>query len=149
MTTSPPNGANPARHAAADAPPSTEPSIGELVAQVSAQLSTLVHSEIELAKLELRTSVKSGGFGVVLFAAAGVIFVFSLTFGLFALAEGLAAAGLDRWVAFLIVWGMLMVLVVGCVIVGIKLVKRVRAPKRTIETSKDTVAYLKANTKRG
>ena len=145
MTNSGPNGASPARPAA----DTEEPSIGELVAQVSAQLSTLIHSEIELAKLELRMSVKSGGFGVVLFAAAGVILVFSLTFGLFALAEGLAQAGLDRWVAFLIVWGMLMVLVIGCVLVGIKMVKRVRAPKRTIETSKDTVAYLKANTKRG
>ena len=35
------------------------------------------------------------------------------------------------------------------IIMGVKKVKRVKAPQRTISTSKDTVAYLKANTKRG
>ena len=53
-----------------------------------------MHSEIELAKLELRSSVKNAGVGVGLFAAAAVVLVFSLTFGFFALAEGLNALGL-------------------------------------------------------
>ena len=42
----------------------------------------------------------------------------------------------------------LLVLIVLCVILGVRKVKRVRGPQRTIETGKDTVAYLKANTKR-
>ncbi|MDT4951365.1 MAG: hypothetical protein QOJ37_3960, partial [Pseudonocardiales bacterium] len=44
------------RHAA-------EPSLGELVSEASTHLSTLIRSEIELAKLELRSSVKNGGVG--------------------------------------------------------------------------------------
>ena len=125
---------------------SAEPSIGELVAEASQSLSALVHNEIELAKLELKASVRHAGTGVGLFAAAAVVLAFSLTFGFLALAEGLVAAGLWRWVAYLAVFAMQLVVVGGCVYLGVKKVKRVRAPERTIETSKETVAYLKAST---
>jgi uncharacterized membrane protein YqjE len=143
VTTTPvPNGAaGGARHAA-------EPSVGELVSEVSAQLSTLVHSEIELAKLELRSTVKNAGAGVFMFVGALVIFGFSLTFGFIALAEGLVAAHVWRWLAYLIVFVALLALVGALVFLGVKKVKKVRAPERTLETSRDTVAYLKANTRR-
>ena len=62
------------RHAApANAPAvaqPAEPSLGQLVSDASTHLSTLVHSEIELAKLELRSTVKNAGTGVGMFAAA-------------------------------------------------------------------------------
>lgn len=140
--TSPSNGATPpGRHAA-------DPTVGQLVADASASLSTLLHSEIELAKLELRSSVKNAGVGVGFFGAAVVVLVFSLTFGFLALAEGLVAAGLWRWLAYLVVFVLLLAVVGLSVFLGIRKVKRVRAPERTIATSKDTLAYLKANTKR-
>lgn len=120
-----------------------EPSIGELVQQASTQLSAMVHGEIELAKLELRSSVKNAGVGVGFFSGAGVLFVFSLTFGLIALAEGLVAAGIWRWAAYLIVFGLLLVLVAVLVLLGRNKVRRVKAPERTIAVSKETVAYLK------
>jgi hypothetical protein len=120
-----------------------EPSVGQLVSEASAHLSTLVHSEIELAKLELRSSFKNAGSGAGLFAGAGAVLVFSLTFGFFALAEGLAAAGLDRWLAFLVVFGFQLVLVGVFALLGVKQVKRVRAPERTMTTTKETVDYLK------
>jgi hypothetical protein len=126
-----------------------EEPIGELVAEVSKSLSTLVHSEIELAKLELKVSVKNAGVGIGFFGAALVLLVFSLTFGLIALAEGLNAMGLYRWLSFLIVFLLLLAIVGVCAWLGVKKVKKVKAPERTIATSKDTVAYLKANTKRG
>jgi hypothetical protein len=120
-----------------------QPSIGDLVSEASKQVSILLHSEIELAKLELRSTVKNAGTGLGLFAGAAVVLVFSLTFGFFALAEGIAALGLDRWLAFLIVF-VAQLLVVGLfVFVGIKKVKKVKAPERTIATSKETVAYLR------
>jgi hypothetical protein len=125
-----------AKHAA-------EPSLGQLVSDASTHLSTLIHSEIELAKLELRSTVKNAGTGIGLFAAAAVVLVFSLTFGFFALAEGIAAAGLDRWLAFLIVFGLQLAVVVLFAFVGFKKVKRIKAPERTIKTTKDTVDYLK------
>ncbi|MDP9092186.1 MAG: phage holin family protein [Actinomycetota bacterium] len=140
--TSPSNGATPSgRHAA-------DPTVGQLVADASASLATLLHGEIELAKLELRSSVKNAGVGAGFFGAALAVLVFSLTFGFLALAEGLVAAGLWRWLAYLVVFGAQLAVVGVSVFLGIRKVKRVRAPERTIATSKDTLAYLKANTKR-
>jgi uncharacterized membrane protein YqjE len=137
----PANGAG--RHAA-----DGEPSLGELVKAASESVSTIVRGEIELAKLELTSTFKNAGTGIGLFAAAAVLLVFSLTFGLIALAEGLCTLGIWRWASFLIVFGFLLVLIALCVLLGIRKVKRVHAPQRTIETGKDTVAYLKANAKR-
>lgn len=121
----------------------TEPSMGQLVAQASEHLSTLVRSEIELAKLELRSTVKNAGTGAGMFIGAAVVLVFSLTFGFLALAEGIAALGLDRWLAFLIVFVFQLLVVGALVFLGIKKIKRVKAPEKTIATSKETVAYLR------
>lgn len=120
-----------------------EPSIGELVKDVSTHLSTVIHGEIELAKLELKSSMKFGGFGVGLFILAGIIAVFALTFGFIALAEGLIAAGLWRWAGYLVVFGLLMLVAGVSAFIGYKKVRRVRAPERTIATTKETVAALK------
>lgn len=140
--TAQPNG-DARRRAAEDA------TIGQLISDAEKNLSTLLKSEIELAKLELRVSVKNAGVGVGFFGAALVLLVFSMTFGLIALAEGIHAAGVWRWLSYLIVFVFLLLVVGLFVFMGIKKVKRIKAPKRTIATSKDTVAYLKANTKRG
>ncbi|MGH8861521.1 MAG: phage holin family protein [Jatrophihabitantaceae bacterium] len=142
------------RHAAAAstaastaASAANEPSIGELVQQASESLSTIVRGEIELAKLELRSSLKYGGVGLGMFAAAAVLLVFSLTFGLIALAEGLIAIGLYRWLGYLAVFGLLLLIIGALAYLGFKKVKRVKAPQRTIDTGKDTVAYLKSHPK--
>jgi len=126
-----------------------EEPIGQMVADVSSSLSTLLHSEIELAKLELKVSVKNAGVGIGYFGAALVLLIFSLTFGLIALAEGIAALGVYRWLSYLIVFLLLLAVVGVMAWLGVKKVKKVKAPERTIATSRDTVAYLKANTKRG
>ena len=129
------------RHAA-------EPTVGQLVADASAHFSLLMRSEIELAKLEMKSSVKNAGVGIGFFGAAVVVLVFSLVFGFIALAEGINALGLSRWLSYLIVFAGQLAFVVLAVIFGIKKVKRVKAPERTISTSKDTVAYLQSNIKR-
>jgi uncharacterized membrane protein YqjE len=121
----------------------TQPSIGQLVHEASTQLSAVLHGEVELAKLELRSSVKNAGVGAGFFVGAVVLLFFSLTFGLVALAEGIVAMHVWRWAAYLIVFGLLLLLVGGLVFLGIKKVKRVKAPERTIATSRETVAYLK------
>lgn len=123
--------------------PATEPSIGQLVQDASGHLSTLVRGEIELAKTELKSSVRNAGAGAGMFIAAVVLVFFSLTFGLIALAEGLVALHIWRWAAYLIVFGLLLVLVGILVLLGVRKVKKVKAPERTIASSKETVAYLK------
>jgi hypothetical protein len=120
-----------------------EPSLGSLVSDASTHLSTIIRGEIELAKLELRSSVKNAGTGVGLFVVAAVLLLFSLIYGFQSLAEGLAALGLYRWLAFLVVFGLQLLLAGACAFLGVKKVKRVRAPQRTIRTTKETVDYLK------
>jgi uncharacterized membrane protein YqjE len=126
---------------------STEPSIGQLAADASTQLSTIIRGEVELAKLELTASVKKAGIGAAMFAAAGVILAYSLTFGLISLAEGIHSLGLWRWLSYLIVFAALVIIALILVFVGIRMVKKVKSPERTIATTKDTVAYLKHPTK--
>jgi hypothetical protein len=138
--TSTPGSAQP-RHAAED------PSIGQLVQEASESLSTIIRGEVELAKLELRASFKNAGVGGGMFGAAGVLLAFSMTFGLIALAEGLIALGLPRWAGYLIVFGLLLLIIGLLVLFGVKKVKRVKAPQRTIDTGRDTVAYLKTHPK--
>jgi uncharacterized membrane protein YqjE len=121
----------------------SDPSIGELVQNASTQFSTILHGEIELAKYELKSSVKNAGTGVVFFIAAGVLLIFSLTFGLIAFAEGLIALHIWRWAAFLIVFAVIVLLAGLLAFLGIRKVKKVKAPERTIATGKDTAAFLR------
>src|SRR6266536_1801413 len=119
------------------------PSIGSLVQEATKDFSTVLRGEIELAKLELTSTVKYAGAGAGFFVGAVVLVLFSLTFGFIALAEGLIALHIWRWAAFLIVFGFLLLVVAALVWLGIRSIKRVKAPKRTIATGKETVAYLK------
>jgi len=133
---------SPAPKAPTDPVAATEPSVGQLVSDASTHLSTIIRGEIELAKLELRSSVKNAGAGIGFFVGAAVLALFSLVYGFQALAEGIAALGVYRWLAFLIVF-LLQLLVAGLFgWFGFKKVKRVRAPERTIKTTKETVDYL-------
>lgn len=126
-----------------------EPSLGELVKDASESVSTIVRGEIALAKIELKSSVKNAGVGAGAFAAAATMLFFAAIFGLLALAEGIIAAGLHRWAGYLIVFGLLVVVAGLAAMIGLKKVKKVKAPQRTIETGKDTVAYLKTHPRGG
>ncbi len=129
--------------------PAASPTVGQLISDVSTHLSSIVQGEINLAKAELKSSVTNAGAGVGLFVAAVVLVFFSLTFLFIAGAEGITALGLPRWSAYLIMFAVILLLAGLCVLIGYLRVKRVKAPTRTIETSKDTVAFLKATAKRG
>lgn len=134
--------ASPSPAASAD-----EPSIGDLVKDASDSVSAIIRGEIALAKLELTTSAKRGGAGAALFIGAVVLLFFSLTFGLIALAEGLIEIGLSRWLGYLVVFGGLLVIIAILVLIGIRLMKRIKGPEKTIAAGKDTVSYLKSRPK--
>src|SRR3954454_15881217 len=87
-----------------------ESSVGTLVNSAMADMSTLVRSEIELAKAEVGTSVKRGGIGAAALAAAGVMAAFAAIFFFIALAEFLTWLGLVRWLSYLIVFVLLLLL---------------------------------------
>ena len=85
-----------------------EPSIGDLVKDATAQVSTLVRAEVELARAEITRDVKKGLTGSVFFILALVVLFYSTFFFFFFLAE-LLDNWLWRWVAFLIVFAIMVV----------------------------------------
>ena len=121
---------------------SEEPSVGTLVQSAMADVSTLIRSEIELAKSEVGQSVKRAGIGAGLFAAAGVVLAVSGLFLLVAIAEGLTALGLPRWLSYLLVWAMLLVIAGIAAFIGYRKLKKVQKPERTIETLRDLPEVL-------
>ena len=113
-----------------------EPTLGRLVADASRDISTLIHSEIELAKSELRVSVRGGGMGAALLAAAGVLGFLILILFSFTVVWVLIWAGLDPWWAYLIVTGFYVVVAGILALIGVRKLKQVRAPEKTISTTK-------------
>lgn len=108
-------------------------SIGALVSNASEQVSRLVRSEIELAKTEVMGEVKKGAVGGGLFAAAGVIALYSTFFFFFFLAA-LLHLWMPWWAAFLIIF-LVMLAVAGILaFVGFRKFKNVKAPERTMES---------------
>jgi hypothetical protein len=129
---------------AVSTPVGTERTLGQLVAEASRDLSTILRAEVALAKAELRSDVKAGATGVALFVVAGVLAFLALILLLIAAAFGLVAAGLDAWLAFLIVAGVLLLVTHVQALVGKERLSRIKPPERTTRTSKETVARLKA-----
>lgn len=120
-----------------------EPTVGALVADVSRDLSTLIQSEIRLAKAEVSVSVKAGGIGAGFFAVAGFLVLLAIIFGSVAIAYFIAMTGLDLAWCFLIVFGGYLVLAVLLAIVGVVFLKKIRAPKRAIAQAKQFPSALK------
>lgn len=123
-----------------------QPTIGELVATATADLSTLLRKEVELAKLEVAGAAKKAGIGAGAFGGAGFMAFLGLIFLSIAAAEGIGT-GLPRWLGFLIVGAVYLVLAVALGLLGKTFLGKVGAPKRTIATTKDTVAWAKHPTK--
>ena len=127
----------------ADVTPRTEePSVGSLVQSAMADFSTLVRAELELAKAELGRSAKKAGIGAGAFGAAGVVLAFSGFFFGIALAEFLTWLGLLRWISYLIVWFLLVLLAAVAALIGRRFIKKIEKPERTLETLHDLPAVL-------
>jgi hypothetical protein len=123
--------------------PGGERTLGQLVADASKDLSTILRSEVALAKVELKRDVMAGAVGAGMFVVAGVFAFLALILLLIAGAYGLVAAGLARWLAFLIVGGALLLIGLLLALIGKSRLGKIGPPERTIRTSKETVAALK------
>jgi uncharacterized membrane protein YqjE len=87
-------------------------SLGDLVAQVSENASTLVREEIELAKAEIEQKVRRLAMGAGVGVAAGFFVLLALVFAFQALAWGLSDIFNNPygWVGFLITTFILLLL---------------------------------------
>lgn len=120
----------------------SEPTVGQLVANASRDLSTLIRSEIQLAQAELKRSAQAAGVGAGMFAGAAVLALISIPLLTIAAAYGLVAAGLHPAIAFLIVAGFFLLLAAVLVFVGIRQLKKAKPPKRAIQTSKESLKAI-------
>jgi membrane protein implicated in regulation of membrane protease activity len=119
-----------------------EASVGTLVQSALADVSTLIHGEVELAKAEIGRSAKKAGIGAGAFGAAAVVVAFSAFFFFIALAEFLTWLGLERWISYLIVWALLVLVAVVAALIGRRAIKKIEKPERTLETLHDLPEVL-------
>src|SRR3954452_14407347 len=117
--------------------PKPDPSVGDLVKDATAQMSTLVRAEVELAKSEITRDVKKGLTGSVFFILALVVLFYSTFFFFFFLAE-LLDTWIWRWAAFLIVFGLMVVVTAVLALFGYLKVRRIRGPQQSAESVRET-----------
>jgi xanthine/uracil permease len=122
--------------------------IGDLLGDLGRQVSTLVRKEIDLARVEVTSSAGRMSRGAATAGVGGALIYAGLLALLAAAVFGLIEAGLDAWLAALIVGGI--VLVIGAVItsMGVKQVQSTdMAPKQTAETVKENVEFVRESMK--
>ena len=123
-------------------------STGELVKDLSSQVSLLARQEIELAKAEMAEKGRRAGLGLGLVAAAGVSALLAL--GTLTACVVLALDGaMPAWLAALIValtWS-----VVAAVLASVGKQKMEQAgtpvPEQTVESVKEDIKWLKDQTR--
>jgi len=125
--------------------PADEPTIGRLVTDAQRDLRTLISKEIELAKSELKVSITAGGVGLGLFAAAAFVLVLAVIMFSVAIAYLIHwnGDGLDLHWAFLIVFGFYLLVAGLMVFVGVRKMKKVKAPEKAIGQGREIPKALK------
>lgn len=124
-----------------------ERGMGDLVKELSGQVSTLARQEVELAKVELAEKGKKAGLGAGMLggaAVAGLLMLGSLTaFLIIAIALALPA-----WASALIVTGLWAAVAAVLALRGRDELRRMGkpVPEQTVETVKEDVQWLKNRT---
>jgi len=131
-------------------PDVSDRSVGELIGEVTKDLSTLMRKELELAKVEVKAEATKAGKGAGMLAGAGVaghlalVFVsLTLMFLLYSLFGGNDPADY--------VWAALIVTILWAVVAAVlasrgrKQLKEVNPkPEQTVETLKEDAQWIKA-----
>lgn len=125
-------------------------STGELVKELSEQVSTLARMEAELAKAELAEKGKQAGLGAGLLggaAVAGLAAVGALTAFLILV----LAIALPAWAAALIVTGLWAAVAAVLALRGRDRMRAMGAPvpEKTVDSVKEDVQWLKGQTRSG
>jgi Putative Actinobacterial Holin-X, holin superfamily III len=117
-------------------------SLGELMAELSRDMGTLVRQELELATTELTSKAREAGGHVAVAATGGALLHAGLLVILAALVTGLAQLGIPPWLAATTV--AVLTMAVGYVLIskGVAGLRRTRfAPRHTIETLKENAKW--------
>jgi hypothetical protein len=120
-------------------------SVGQLIGEVTRDLSTLMRQELELAKVEVKAEAKKAGQGAGMFGAAGFAGYMVLMFLSFALWWALANV-MDIGLAALIVAVLWAVIGAVAFVLGRKKFREVNPkPERTVDTLSQVPGALKPN----
>lgn len=121
----------------------SEKSAGQLMKEVTEDLSTLFRKEIELAKQEIGASVSEKVKGAVIIAIVGTLAFFALIFVLLAIRDGFDNL-LWTWLADLATAGVLLIIgALGALVAKSKLSKPFNTDM-TKKTIKDDVEMMKS-----
>ena len=119
-------------------------SLGDLISEVTQDLSTLLRQEVELAKAEVQQSAKRAGKGVGMLSGAAAAGYFVVLFASSALWWAIGAATGLGWSALIVavIWA-----VIGAILalVGRKELRAVRGLPRTASTVQKIPDALKGN----
>ncbi|SNY49283.1 phage holin family protein [Paractinoplanes atraurantiacus] len=121
----------------------SETSVGELIGNISNDLSQLFRQEVELAKAEVQQEAKKAGKAAGMLGGAGFAGYLAVLFLSLAAVFALDAVMPAGWAALIVaaVWG-----IVGAVLYanGKKKLKNVDPmPRRTVDTLKEDAQWLK------
>ncbi|MFD3737369.1 phage holin family protein [Streptomyces sp. NPDC058629] len=123
--------------------PSADPSIGELVGEISEDFTQLVREEVELAKAEIKESATRAGKAAGMLAGSGYAGHLVLLMGSLAAIFGLAHVVDLAWAA-LIVTGFWAIVGALLFVVGRKRLQTVSAkPERTVQTLKEDAQWAR------
>lgn len=126
-------------------PPAAErASVGELLADISNDLSTLMRQEVALAKAELSQSAKQAGKGAGMFAGAGIAAHMVLLFISIALWWGIGDKTGHGWSALIVavIWAIIAAVLAAT---GRKEMKNVTGVPRTTATVKKIPSAVAGN----
>jgi hypothetical protein len=118
-------------------------SLGELVSAATRDLSTLLRTEVQLAKVEIKQEVKAAGTGAGLFGGAGFAGLMALIFLSISAAYGISWLGVPLGCAFFTVGALYLLVAAALALTGKKKIAQVGPPEKTIETVKDDIAWAK------
>lgn len=119
-------------------------SLGDLLSEVSRDISTLMRQEVELAKAEAKESATKAGKGGGMLAGAGVAGHFVLLFLSVALWYALGELMGLGWSAVVVavLWGIIAAVLAS---MGRKELKAIRGMPQTVETVQEIPPTLKPN----
>jgi uncharacterized membrane protein YqjE len=124
---------------AAQLPTGQEPSTGELVKQLSEQVSVLVRDELKLARLEMTRKGKQAGLGVGMLGAGGLTAWYGVACLLACVVIALSGA-VAAWLAALIVGVVLLAVSAAAALLG-----KGRLQKATPPLPEQAVGSVKAD----
>jgi Putative Actinobacterial Holin-X, holin superfamily III len=122
--------------------------VGELFAELSREIRTLVHQEIQLATTELTEKVSQLGKGVGFVIGGGLVAYGGFLAIVAALVLALTAMGLPSWAAAL--GGGILIAVAGYLLIrsGLAALRPDQlTPHQTIDTLKEDAQWLRTQTK--